>query len=259
MTSDRMEIDAQGMAQLLSAAESAARPEVERMVAAVIGGLREMPPVEMFGEIASRHMWDEYCWLLQTGPYDEDFTGFGGSLDQGCNDLLRSIIEAEIETLPRHAKVFLSIYAAERIEHDDEYEPGSIWIDGIASLLVEEVSEKASHLNLDLIGPHRGDVISSELSSEGVVCSALSDAGLFSEILASHVDVMIDPEADLSSIAHELVDAYVGLIVDETESSMDLSELFERFGSDIKTLLIEKDVLPDLVNMHGELQGLLDA
>ena len=70
---------------------------------------------------------------------------------------------------------------------------------------------------------------------------------------------MIDPEADLSSIAHELVDAYVGLIVDETESSMDLSELFERFGSDIKTLLIEKDVLPDLVNMHGELQGLLDA
>ncbi len=254
-----MEMGAQGIAQLLSAAESAARPEVERMVAAVIDGLRGMPPVGIFDEIASRHMWDEYCWILQNGPYDEDITGLGVSLDQGCDELLRSSIYAEIETLPRHAKVFLSLYAAERTEHDAEYEPGSIWIDGIASLLVVEVSEKASRRNLDLIGPHRGDVIGSELSSEGIVCSALSNADLFSEVLASHVDVMIDPEADLSSIAHELVDAYVGLIVNETESSMDLSELFERFGSDIKTLLIEKDVLPALVNMHGELQGLLDA
>jgi hypothetical protein len=70
---------------------------------------------------------------------------------------------------------------------------------------------------------------------------------------------MIDPEADLSKLALEIVNAYMGLIYDEAESSPELSELLVRFEADIKVLLEEKDVLPALQHMQGELLDLLDA
>ncbi|MGT2430354.1 hypothetical protein ACU4HD_19565 [Cupriavidus basilensis] len=258
MTKDHTQIDTNCISQLLCAVESAARPEVDRIVEAVINQLQSRSPIDTSGDVAARHMWDEYCWVLQEGPYDDDVMGFG-SLPGNWDSTVRSFVSSEIEILPRHLQVFLSVYASEHGSHADEYELGSIWVGAIESVIMEKIAKKASRRNLDLIGPHRGDVIGYEVSSKGLVCSAIASADLLSEILASHVDTMIDPDADLSAIALEMIDAYMALISTEAESSPELSEFLERFEDDIKTLLTEKDVLPTLGDMQGEILDLLDA
>lgn len=258
MTNNRIESDTDSLSQLLSAAESAARPEIDRIVQAVIDQLRSRSPIGTFDDVAARHMWDEYCWVLQEGPYDDNYMGMG-SLSTNWESTVQSFVSSEIETLPKHLLVFLTVYAAENGSDADEYEIGSIDINAIESIIMEKIAEKVSDRNLDLIGPYRAEVIGYEVSREGIVCSALSSADLLSEILASHVDTLIDTDADLSEIALEMVDAYIDLIKTEAESGSALPEFLVRFEDDIKALINNNDILPALENMRGELLESLDA
>lgn len=258
MRNDRPEDDPNCIAHLLSAVESASQPEIERIVQAVINQLQSRSPIGIFEEVAARHMWDEYCWVRQEGPFDDNLMGLG-SLSGNWDFMVRSFVSFEIEALPSHWQMFLSVYASEHGPLTDEYTLGSISVEDIESVIMDKIAKKALLRNLDLIGPYRGDVIGHQVSSKGLVCSTVSSAGLLSEILASHVKTMIDAEADLSEIALEIIDTYLGLIYDQAESSPDLCELFARFEADIKVLLKEKDVLPGLRHMQGELLAVLDA
>ena len=179
MPDDDRKIDDDGLARLLSAAESAARSEFKRIVEATIADLQSQSPIGIFGDVAARHMWDEYCWTIQDGPYDDNFLGFG-SLSENWNSTVKSFVSTKLEVLPDHLLVLLSLYASEqRSDGVDDYRIGCICLETIESVIMDEIARKASGRNLDLIGPHRGDAIGYEVSSEGLVGSALSNADLW--------------------------------------------------------------------------------
>ncbi|MGL6297143.1 MAG: hypothetical protein ACRC3K_12185, partial [Plesiomonas sp.] len=208
MTSDGLNQNTDGISRLLSAAESFARTEVDRIAQVVIHHLQVQPPIGIFGDdIAARHQWDEYCWNLQDGAYDYDVTGYG-SISMHWKWHVNEYISTKVENLPQYVKILLSAYAA-KIDIDvNEYELGSIHVDVIESIILDKFSEVARRRDLALIGPHRAYEINYYISTNGFVCSSLSDVGVLSDILESEVDKLIMVNADLSDIASEMVSIY---------------------------------------------------
>jgi hypothetical protein len=131
------------------------------------------------------------------------------------------VISGEVKRRPQHALIFLSAYAVE--EHpdiDEEDFLGSIWVDGIIDSIMKQINQGASLRNLALIGPHRGDVIGYEIQGSGIVWSALSDRGEAKDMIAGHVNTMINPNSDLSDLAAELVDAFIAAANEDAEGSV---------------------------------------
>ena len=96
MTEDRVEVSRDGLSRLQSAAEAFARAEVARIAGVVIDDLRSQSANDTFGEVAARHLWDEYCWSLQEGPFDDDMGWDGlrlGSLSGAFEDVVRASIQ----------------------------------------------------------------------------------------------------------------------------------------------------------------------
>lgn len=262
MAEDRVEVCRDGLARLQSAAEDFARAEIGRLVGAVIDDLCSRPANGTFGDVAARHLWDEYCWSLQEGPFDEEM-GWDdvrlGSLSGAFDDLVRASIQSEVEKLPKHALVFLSAQAFEEDADCDEEEAlGSIWIDGIVSLVLDEVNTRASRRNLDLIGPHRGDVIGYEVEGSGMVWSVLSDRGEATDLVASHCDALLNPDDDLSDLAEEMVEAFIEAAAEDDEGAV-FSVFLEHFGDEVRALVREKDVVPSLEDMRAGLLHRLDG
>lgn len=262
MAEDRVEVSRDGLPRLQSAAEAFARAEVDRIAGAVVDDLRARPANDTFGDVATRHLWDEYCWSLQEGPFDDDM-GWDdvrlGSLSGAFEDVVRASIQTEVEKLPRHALVFLSAQAFEEDDDSDEEESlGSIWIDGIVSLVLDELNSRASRRTLDLIGPHRGDVIGYEVEGSGMVWSVLSDRGEAVDLIASHCDALIDPAGDLSDLADEMVEAFMAASAEDDEGEV-FSVFLERFEDDVRALVRDKDVLPSLEDMRAGLLDRLDG
>jgi hypothetical protein len=262
MPEGKIEVDAVGFSRLLAAVEDAARPEIVALADAVITDLRTAPPVSLFDEVAARHIWDEYCWILQEGPFDEDEYVDDrslGSVSGAGEDLVRSYVDAQVEKLPKHTRVFLSLFALERSgKAGDVGVLGRLWSDGMADLVMEEINERAARRMLDLIGPNKSDAIRYEIGGEGVVWSTLSDRDKESDILASHSDCMIKPNADLSAFAAELVEAFIEIASNESAGSP-ADEFFREFEGEIKKLLIEQDVRPALESMRAGLLERLDG
>lgn len=258
---DTIEVNDDGFLRLQSAVTDFARAEATRIVQAVIADLRDRPAQGMFGEVAARHMWDEYSWSLQEGPFDDDM-GWDdvslGSMSGAFDEMVRAVIEAEIEKLPHHAQVFLSAKAIEDDLDMEEDALGSSWMDGMVSLIVESVNSEASGRNLDLIGPERGDVIGYEIDGSGTVWSVLSDRSEAMDIVQSHVDELIDPNGDLSALAAEMVDAYIAAAREEADGTT-LSEFFDNFENQIRDMLTERDVFPALEDMRAGLLERLDG
>lgn len=116
----------------------------------------------------------------------------------------------------------------------------------------------ASRRDLDLIGPDRSDALGYHLEGSGMVWSALSERREAMDLIASHVDTMIDPDADLSALATEMVDAYMVAAMEAAEDTL-LDEFLERFEVPIRSLIRENDVLPSLEDMRGGLLERLDG
>lgn len=66
---DTIEIDTADYKRFVAAACALAEPELEKLVQTTIASLRDMDAVGLFGDVVARHLWDEYCWQLQEGPY----------------------------------------------------------------------------------------------------------------------------------------------------------------------------------------------
>lgn len=261
MAEERVEVSQNGFARLQSAAADFARTEIARIVQAVIDDLRSRPALAIFGDVAVRHLWDEYCWALQEGPFDDDM-GWDdvrlGSLSGGFDDVVRGSILTEVEKLPRHAQVFLSALAfAENAESDKEECLGSIWIEGIVNTVLEDVNQRASQRNLDLIGPHRADVIGYEIEGSGTAWTVLSNRGEAMDLIAGHADAIIDPDGDLSELAEEMVDAFMAAAKESADGAVFLNFL-DRFEDKVRSLVRENDVLPSLEDMRAALLEQLD-
>jgi hypothetical protein len=180
-----------------------------------------------------------------------------GSLSDAFDDLVRACIIDAVEKLPRYAKVLLSGLAFEEDEDSDEDESlGGIWVDGIANLILGQVKDHAAQRHLDLIGPHRSDVIGYEISGSGMVWSALSDTGEAPGLIASHLDAMIDPDGDLSELADAMVDAFMAAAEENADGAV--CDLLGHFDDQIRSLLHENDVLPSLKAMRAALLERLD-
>jgi hypothetical protein len=246
MTNKVVQVSLDGLVRLQSAAMDFARPEIIRIAEVVIADLQSRPIVGFFDDVAARHMWDEYCWALQEGPFNWD-------------DDVRAFVTSEVEKLPPYALIFLSAYVFEEDANSGGMtDLGGIWVDGIVDTVMTAINQRASRRNLDLIAPHRADVIGYEIQGSGMVWSALTDRGEAMDFIAGHADAMIDPDADLSDLAGELVEAFVAGVNEDNEGYA-LAEFLDRFGKEARALLLEQDVLPALDGMRSALIGRLDG
>ncbi len=245
--------------RFVHAARAAAAPELDKLVQAAIVALRGMEPAGLFGDVAARHLWDEYCWQLQEGPYDDDDVGFS-STSGNFEEVLDTVIAGALDELPAHTLLFLSIYTRNDIgDADDPDNIGSISRDAIAAAVLDGVNEAASRRNLDFIGPYRGDVIPMEISLDGLAGDALSDAGEASDFLSEYADqLLVGGSDDMAHISHALLDRYMELLREDEDGRL-LSSLLDRFEKDIKALVLEKDIRPTVEDAVGQLEGALDG
>ncbi len=260
MTDEIVRVSRDGFARFRSAAFDFARGEVKRLALGVIEDLRSTPANGSFGDVAARHLWDEYCWALQEGPFDDDMV-LGdtnlGSFSNAFDEVTRACAQAEVEKLAKHAQVLLSALAFEEDPNLDDETLGSVWIEGVVELIMEEVNSRASRRSLALIGPGHADEIAYEVEGSGLVWSVLSDRGEASELISSHAAAMIDPKRSLTTLADEMVEAFIGAVKEETEGTI-LAEFVERFERQIAALVKESDVLPSLEDMRAGFQKKMD-
>lgn len=256
MAEEKEEASLDDFEWLRSAAGDFARGEIARIMQVVVEELRSCPAEDVFGDVGARHLWDEYCWALQEGPFDIDMVLDNtslGSLSAGFDAILRSHVLAQVEKLPKYAQVFLSEFAFEEdINSDDEKLLGCISIDLIVNAVIEAVNERACGQNLDLIGPHRENAIGYEFEGTGFVWSALPDREEALNLVGAHVDAMINPNADLSELAEEMVEAFI-IAAREDEDGALFLKLVEHFEAEFRSMLREKDVLPSLQKTRVEL------
>ena len=167
--------------------------------------------------------------------------------------ILRANILTQVEKLPKHAQIFLSALAIEEdVNSDDEEFLGCISIDGIVKAVIEAVNERACGRNLNLIGPHREDAIRFEIEGTGFVWSVLSDREEAMSLIGAHADAMIDPDADLSQLADEMVEAFI-IAAEEDEDGAVFLEFLKHFEDELRSMIREKDILPSLQEMRTEL------
>jgi hypothetical protein len=255
MEEKKIEASNDGLSRLQSAARDFAHAEIDRIVPVVVGGLRMRLAEGVFGDVHSRHLWDEYCWSCQEGPYDDSMiigdTNIG-SISDAFDDILDGHIRAEVEKLPIHAQVFLSALAVEEDpDTDDEEFFGCIWIDGIVKLVTEAVNERAYGRNLDLIGPDRADVIGYEIQGAGFVWSVLDDTEAM-DLVRANVDAMFDPNADLVPLAEKMVEAFLAAARGDEEGFV-FRGFLEHFGGKIRSMIMDDDVLVSLQEMRRKL------
>ena len=261
MAEGRPDVSRDGLLKLHSAAADFARAEIAMIVEAVLDDLRSRSTHDTFGDVAARHLWDEYCWSLQEGPFDDDINWGGmrfGSLSNAFEEVVRGAIQAEVEKRPKHALVFLSVKAIEEDADINQEEAfGSIWMAGIVSLVLEQLNQRAaSRCNLGLIGPERGELIPYEVEGGGMVWGVLSERGEASDLVASHYDTLLDPQGDLSGLADDMLEAFMAAAADDDGTVLPL--VLESFEGELRTLAMEKDILPMLCEMRASLLALLD-
>lgn len=265
MHASEIKVDQFGLERLLDAAMECARPEVHRITKSVIEDLKQRSANGTFGDLHARHLWDEYCWHLQEGPFDDDFEWDDvslGSTSSAFDDLVFTLALTEIEKLPKHMLIFLSVLAFEQDDHLSSDDPwsnvGATWPEGAAKLVVDQVNEAASQRFLDLIGPDRADCIRYEASGEGVVWALLNDRGEAWDIVADYVDDFLDPTGDLDELAEALLDAFIDAAKEEVDDSV-LGEYFERHEIDIRNLLLARDVMTNVQKMRAQVLERLDG
>lgn len=254
MNDETIQVPTSDYDRFVQAACAAAATEMEKLVQATISALRGMNAIDMFGDVAARHLWDEYCWQLQHGPYDDNYFGFG-SISGNFEEVLNAVIADAIDALPQHTLLFLSIYTRNDLdEENDSDSVGGISRDNITFAVLERVNEAASRRNLDFIGPDRVYVVPMEISLDGLAGEALSEAGEHSDFLSEHVDEMLAGGAsNISDISHELLERYVELIREDEDGAL-LTALFDRFENDIRALVLEKDIRPAVEDAIGQLE-----
>ncbi len=126
-----------------------ARIELEGLTRRVIYRLQRIAASGIYGDdYAYKSLWDERCHEVQEGPHDQ--------LDSAWTQILCPIVDDVIDSLPRHAAVLLSVFAAWELNEDNDPNMiGSFWPDGIGRVLQAQLDQQAGMRRLDHLGPWR--------------------------------------------------------------------------------------------------------
>ena len=124
-----------------------ARIELEGLIRRVIYRLQRIDASGIYGDdYAAKSLWDEWCHEVQVGPHD--------LLDNAWAQTLCPILEDVINSVPRHAAVLLSVFAAWELDEDNDPSMiGSFWPDGIRRVLQDHLDQQARFRRLDHLGP----------------------------------------------------------------------------------------------------------
>ena len=124
-----------------------ARGEVRSLTRRAIYRLQRIGASGVYGgDYRFKSLWDEYCHEVQDGPYD--------LVEDAWEDVLSRTVQAIIESIPRKTAVLLTILAV--YESDDKNDGelvGSVWQEGIARLLREQLADEAGSRGLDHLNP----------------------------------------------------------------------------------------------------------
>ncbi len=243
---------------LLSAANDVAKVQVEAIKQAVIAEMSKLDATGLMGDLASRHLWDDYCWHIQEGPYDNDDIGFG-STASNFQITAETFIETELEKIAPSILQLLSVYICDVEGMCEGCEAGGYSLEELTAFILQRLNETASRRNLGLIGPDRADVIGYDHTLNGLVGEALNEAGERSDLLSQHADALIsDDPAMHKHVSHELLERYMQLLHEGAEDNFALTELLSTFDAEIRQLVLERDLLPQLEDLIGQLQESLD-
>ena len=123
--------------------------EFEALVRKAVHCMQRISASGIFGDdYLYKSLWDEYCHEVQEGPHDHLEWAFEQTLDP--------LLDGIVEKLPRHIAALLSIAAVWDLDEEDSANiVGAVWLDGIKTVLLSGLSEKAGHRNLHRLGPWR--------------------------------------------------------------------------------------------------------
>jgi hypothetical protein len=227
----------------VEAAEMFVRAEVRRLAKTTIDDLRSRPAMGYFGDIAPQHFWDEYCWNLQEGPFD----------DEDWDDLVLASLHVDAAKLLPHTLRLLSAMAIEN-EPESCLINGNdgVWMDGIASLALEDVKDCASKRDLGLIGPNRIEEFLWNYGGSGLIWTTLSNAGEIEDLVSEHFDELVSKDDDTSDLVDKMTDLFLESAIADAENTEFLHYFFDNIGDDIKPI-IRDSVKAELDDMKSDL------
>lgn len=115
-----------------------ARAELLALTRRAVHRLKRIKASGIYGEDhGHRSLWKEYCHEVNEGPHQ--------ALESAWDHTLRGILEELVNAVPRHTSMLLTILALCEFEDDANPEMvGSVWLDGIVSLLRNRLAEEAA-------------------------------------------------------------------------------------------------------------------
>lgn len=124
-----------------------ARAKIRSLARRAIYRLQRLEASDIYGsDYKFKSLWDEYCHEVQDGPYD--------LLTGAWDDVLSKTLKVIIDGVPREAAVFLTILAVGDLDEDEGADLiGSVWAEGIARLLHEQLADEAGSRGLDHLNP----------------------------------------------------------------------------------------------------------
>jgi hypothetical protein len=257
---------------------------INRLVSDVRNRLAQLEPGGVFPQTICRHVWDEYCWSVQEGPFDtpEWFGGRNfGSVDDAMNDLIgtfvgaacadlgiqdRRLLEVARDVLPARPKRMrlIGLDDCDQVTTDAEENPEADHEQGddesLEHYLFEEVADRLSSLasrsNIALLGPDRAENLPYEISwPSGWISDALDD--MRGDLVQQHADALLGADDDASDLIDAITEEVWKVLVDNASDMNIVSDFFDDHEQEIRQLL--KGLATSFVEeLRAEAQSMLD-
>lgn len=248
MTKNVVVVDFGGLEMLRAVAVSAGKVEMLKLVQSVVAELRTEAPYDLFADVLVRHLWDEFCWCQQEGPFMDNL-----------ESVIKSRITSALNKIDDQSLVCLTAFSQDEfgeVGEDGELEVGVICANDIEDFAYQRIQEEAQRPEVNILGHNRADELGFHLTANGVVFSELSEDEL-SSALADHFEDIINPDSDLSNLADTLSQTFLERIKEESDSFC-LSALLTKFEPEFGKLIVKGDILSDLQDTRAALLEALD-
>jgi hypothetical protein len=131
------------MEQTQEAIYAFAKVECRSLVRRAIYRLQRVEASGIYGDdYKFKSLWDEYCHEVQNGPYM--------LLDGAWDEAITATLNELVGSLVREIAVLLTIHATGPLPEDEGADiVGTVWNEGIANMLRDQLAEEAGARSLD--------------------------------------------------------------------------------------------------------------